>query len=449
MEMKVREGGVTLKRHGNLWNKLISIENLELALDNARKNKNWQRQVKEVLQDKDNKLRELQQMLINKTYQVASYKEKIIYEPKKRIIYILPFYPDRIVHHALMNVIASIWDKLFIHDSYSCRVGKGQHKGSIRCEQFVKRNDYVLQCDISKFYPSINHDILMDIIKRKIKDKNVLWLIEIIVRSFPGDKNVPIGNYTSQWFGNIYLNEVDTIIKQNFHIKDYLRYCDDFLIFGNDKKELRKIGDYVKQFCKDKLNLTLSKLTLYPTLKAVDFLGYVHNKEGYLLLRKSTVKRFKKKFKKLKWQIENGKIDLDKARSSIDSMCGWMKHANAYHLKQKMEIDELRRYVMKGLPKHINSKQDYLYVKNNYAKEYWQPLFQALLDTRFEWYFVEDLPIGKEGISDATHKVVENHSTEEGEETTYSQYELRENPNAKIYRLGFTVEEVEAILQEE
>ena len=104
---------------------------------------------------------------------------------------------------------------------------------------------------------------------------------------------------------------------------------------------------------------------------------------------------------------------------------------------------------MKGLPKHINSKQDYLYVKNNYAKEYWQPLFQALLDTRFEWYFVEDLPIGKEGISDATHKVVENHSTEEGEETTYSQYELRENPNAKIYRLGFTVEEVEAILQEE
>ena len=423
------------------------MENIELAYENAKKHKNWQRQVKEVEKNKEEKLKEIQQMLVNKTYKVSPYREKIIYEPKERVIYILPFFPDRIVHHALMNILAPIWDNMFIYDSYSCRKGKGQHKASFKCEQFVVRNDYVLQCDISKFYPSINHNIMMKIIENKIKDKNVLWLAETIVRSFQGGKNVPIGNYTSQWFGNLYLHELDMKIKQEYKIKDYIRYCDDFLLFGNNKEELWEIGKKIKEFCKTQRKLRLSKLRLYRADESVDFLGYRHMKNHYILLRKSAVKRFKQKVKTLRWNIEHKNVLLDRARSSVDSMSGWLKYANTYNLRQKLGLEELRRFIMKGLPKTLNSKQDYLYLKENTSKEYYVPFFQELLDSRFGWYFVENLPTGKEGINDDTHKVVVNEGMGENEETIYAQYELKENENAKIFRIGFTVEEVENIIK--
>lgn len=160
----------------------------------------------------------IQEMLINKTYKVSPYKKRVIFEPKERDIYILPFYPDRIIQHALMNVISPLWDKMFIETSYSCREGKGQHKGVKKCAEYVRKYSYCLQGDISKFYPSMVHDILMRIVKRKIKCKGTLWLVEVIVRSFPDRKNVPIGNYTSQWFGNLYMNEVHKLIKQHFHL---------------------------------------------------------------------------------------------------------------------------------------------------------------------------------------------------------------------------------------
>lgn len=426
-----------MKRHNDLWADMVDMDNIELAFDNARKNKNWQRQVKEILADKENKLNELQQMLLNKTYKVSPYKVRTIYEPKKRDIYIVPFYPDRVIHHALMNVVAPIWDKLFIFDSYSCRKGKGQHKGSIQCEKFVKRNRYVLQCDVSKFYPSINHDILMEIIRRKIKDENMLWLIEEIVRSFPGNRNVPIGNYTSQWFGNLYLNELDMYVKHELRVKDYLRYCDDFLLFSDDKERLREISQKIKKFCNDKLALKLSRLKIFPTSKGVDFLGYQHKKEGYLLLRKSTKKRFKKRIKRLGWELKNGLIELDKARSTVDSIDGWMRHANTYYLRDKLGLKEIRGYIMKGLPKYLNTKEDYLYVKDNFDKSYWEPYFQNLLDTRYDWFAISE----DEYIEDDNHKKVVDE-----QEGRIDYFEYRENENALIYRLGFTVEEVEDIL---
>ena len=426
-----------MKRHNDLWADMVDMDNIELAFDNARKNKNWQRQVKEILADKENKLNELQQMLLNKTYKVSPYKVRTIYEPKKRDIYIVPFYPDRVIHHALMNVVAPIWDKLFIFDSYSCRKGKGQHKGSIQCEKFVKRNRYVLQCDVSKFYPSINHDILMEIIRRKIKDENMLWLIEEIVRSFPGNRNVPIGNYTSQWFGNLYLNELDMYVKHELRVKDYLRYCDDFLLFSDDKERLREISQKIKKFCNDKLALKLSRLKIFPTSKGVDFLGYQHKKEGYLLLRKSTKKRFKKRIKRLGWELKNGLIELDKARSTVDSIDGWMRHANTYYLRDKLGLKEIRGYIMKGLPKYLNTKEDYLYVKDNFDKSYWEPYFQNLLDTRYDWFSISE----DEYIEDDNHKKVVDE-----QEGRIDYFEYRENENALIYRLGFTVEEVEDIL---
>lgn len=158
-----------MKRIGNLWDKIVSKENIELAYAKAKRHKAWQRKVIAIEKQKDKLLNELQESLINGTYHTAKYRIKTIYEPKKREIYILPFYPDRIVHHAIMNVLEPIWDSYLINDTYACRRGKGQHKGSTRCMEFVRKNKFCLKCDISKFYPSIPHAELKILIRRKIR----------------------------------------------------------------------------------------------------------------------------------------------------------------------------------------------------------------------------------------------------------------------------------------
>ena len=166
-----------MKRIGNLWDKIVSKENIELAYTKAKRHKAWQRKVIAIEKQKDKLLNELQESLVNGTYHTAKYRIKTIYEPKKREIYILPFYPDRIVHHAIMNVLEPIWNSYLINDTYACRRGKGQHKGSTRCMEFVRKNKFCLKCDISKFYPSIPHAELKILIRRKIKCKKTLMLL--------------------------------------------------------------------------------------------------------------------------------------------------------------------------------------------------------------------------------------------------------------------------------
>jgi retron-type reverse transcriptase len=239
-----------------------------------------------------------------------------------------------------MNVLAPIFEGLFINDSYACRVGKGQHKGSARTMQFVRRNKYCLKMDIRKFYPSVNHEVLLSIIRRKIKCKNTLWLIEEIINSFPGESNVPIGNFTSQWFGNLYLNELDTLVKQELRIKDYLRYCDDFCLFHNDKQKLNEAKEIIEKFVLEKLKMTLSKNDLFPTSRGVDFLGYRHF-NNYILLRKSTAKRVKKRLPRLLSKYQKHEISKEQFRSSIGSTIGWIKWANTFHLKSCLRLDNM------------------------------------------------------------------------------------------------------------
>jgi hypothetical protein len=180
----------------------------------------------------DDNIKSISKSLIDRTFQTSEYRTKIIHEPKERTIFILPFAPDRIVQHSLMNILEPIWDKMMIHNNFACRVGKGIHAGSRKTMEYVRKNSYCLKCDISKFYPSVNHDILYDILQRKIKCIDTLWLIKDIIYSYTGNgNNIPIGNYTSQWFGNMYLNELDTYVKHELRCKDYLRYCDDFCLF--------------------------------------------------------------------------------------------------------------------------------------------------------------------------------------------------------------------------
>jgi len=327
---------------------VTDMENVQLAYHKAALHKSKHKGVIKTKNKLEERLEALRQSLINKTFTTSKYWEKIVYEPKMRTIYVLPFYPDRIVQHALMNLITPIWDNIFIYDSYACREGKGIHSGSLRTMQFVRRNKYVLKCDISKFYPSVDHDILLEIIKKKIKCPDTLWLIEDIIRSFPGGKNVPIGNYTSQWFGNLYMNEVDQYIKHDLQKKyghiDYLRYCDDFCLFHDNKKVLNECRELLTIFIDEKLKLKFSKCDVFPVSRGVDFLGYRHF-DNYKLLRKSTTKRVRKRLTALPYLYEKKKITFEQFRSSVASTFGWFKHANTHNLQVNLQFKELMKYV--------------------------------------------------------------------------------------------------------
>ena len=330
-----------MKRHGDLWKEIVSLENLHEAYLSARKGKRWQRNVKKFEKDTLSNLVYIQRSLVMKTFTTSEYKVKRIIEPKERDIYVLPFYPDRIIQHALLRVVIPIWDGLMIDDSYACREGKGMHQGSRKVMLHIKKYKYCLKCDIRKFYPSINHDILLSIVRQKIKCKDTLWLIENIVRSFPGGKNTPIGNFTSQWFGNLYMNELDKWIKQTKRRKAYVRYCDDFVLFDNDKEELHKLRNEIEVFLKDRLALTFSKWSIFPVTQGLDYLGYRHFREK-VLLRRSTARRVKKRMQLLPKRLDRNEITINQYRSSIASTEGWLKWSNSYNLKTSLQINKLK-----------------------------------------------------------------------------------------------------------
>ena len=329
-----------MKRHGNLYGRITQTDNLMEAYRRARRGKTSKSAIKRFDQNPEERLVRIRQTLVDQTFKTSEYTSKWILEPKPRQIYVLPFAPDRIVQHALMNVIEPIWDNLLISDSYACRVGKGIHAGSRRCMEFVRRYKYCLKCDISKFYPSVDHDVLFDVIQRKIKCPETLWLINEIIYSMPGGKNVPIGNYTSQWFGNLYMNELDQYLKHEWRIKPYIRYCDDFVSFSDDKRFLNEVADAIKEYCADRLKLRLSKCDLFPVTQGVDFLGYRHF-PNYVLLRKSTSKRVKRRLNLLPTLLEKGRISFDSYRSSIASTRGWLRWANSHNMGIALKLEEL------------------------------------------------------------------------------------------------------------
>lgn len=309
-----------MKRYKNLWDKFVSWENLELAAKKAVKSKKsgWQTRVFE--KSKQQLLAQLQQSLINGTFKTSRYKIRKIFEPKERIIYILPLYPDHIVHHALINILGPIWQSSFIRDSYACIPGRGLHRASKRIMDFVRRNKYVMQCDIRKFYPSIDHKIMFDIVQRKIGDKKILRVLHNIIWSCGDGANLPIGNLTSQWMGNVYLNELDHFVKENLRCRDYIRYCDDFCLFADDKLILRQYQEKINNFIFDKLRLSFSKCSVFPVSRGIAFIGYRHFRR-FIMLRKYGAK-------KMRNRIINIVVHNDKGDRSIGQLAayhGWAK----------------------------------------------------------------------------------------------------------------------------
>lgn len=313
--------------------KIVDAANIELAHHNARKGKRHYRAVQMVDRDLDKYLGKIREMLVNQTFTTSQYRYKTIYDSGKiRDISRLPYYPDRIVQHAVMNVIQPLWDKVFIYDCYSAVPGKGIHLGLRRLRSFLRDKENTLYClkfDIRKYYPSINHNILLEQLTRKIKCPDTLWLLEDVIRSPGGDTGIPIGNYLSQYFANIYLNWFDHWLKEDQRCRYYLRYCDDGVILDASKPRLRtllkEITDYLTEL-KLKLN---PKTQIFPVdTRGVDFLGY-RSFRNYTLLRRYSAKRLKHKVKNLEKHV--GELEPQSVVSSVMSYIGWIKHCDGHH----------------------------------------------------------------------------------------------------------------------
>lgn len=321
-----------MKRRGNLFSTLVSMDNLRLAHQNARKGKTHYRAVKMVDKDPEKYLLELQNSLINKTFKTAPYRTKTIYEPKKRIIYKLPYYPDRIVHHAIMQVMQPIWDKMFIYDLYSAIPGKGLHAGSYRLRKFMSDTSNTLYClkfDITKFYPSIVPEKLYEIVQLTVKDPDLLWILKDIIFS-NADDGIPIGNYLSQYFSNLYLSPFDHWIKEELRMRYYIRYCDDGVILHGDINKLKYVQKEISSYL-EKLGLTLNRKTcIFPVDRCgIDFLGY-RCFRNHTILRKSSSRRFKKKVHEIEKNYRT--MTPDAVLGSLGAYYGWLKHCNAYNL---------------------------------------------------------------------------------------------------------------------
>lgn len=320
-----------MKRYNNLLPKIADVDNLYLAHFNARKGKSHYAEVKMVNSDPDKYILDIQNMLLDGSFTTSPYRTQEIFEPKQRTIYKLPYFPDRIVQHAIMQVIQPIWDNIFIYDLYSAIPGRGLHRGSYRLRSFLKDTEhtqYCLKFDVTKFYPSVNHELLYLHIEKKIKCKRTLDLLWDIIDSTDG---IPIGNYLSQYFGNIYLNEFDHWIKENKSRKYYLRYCDDGVILGKSNQDLKDLLWEMQEYLHH-LNMHLNGKTKITEVDktGIDFLGYVHYRDK-VLLRKSSKRNLVKRMK----YLATHETSPDYFRSSIASTKGWLKHCNGSNLEQK------------------------------------------------------------------------------------------------------------------
>lgn len=283
----------------------------------------------------------LEDKLRSGEYKPGKYNTFTIYIPKERVIKALPF-QDRIVHQwYIEEFIKPYYQKRFIKDSYACIEGRGAHLAVKNLQKYMRKMEYknkkyyILKCDIKKFFYNIDREVLYSILKRVINDKKLLSLTEVILND-DDDKGIPIGNYTSQFFANIYLNELDKFIKYNLRIRYYVRYMDDFVLLLNSTEECKKTVDTLRKFLKDNLKLELNNKTRYfPGYQGVSFCGY-RVFSTHILVRGSNKNKMKRKITKWNKLYKEGKIDLKKVQSSYNSWLGHISHTNSYNLKNRM-----------------------------------------------------------------------------------------------------------------
>ncbi len=317
-----------MKRVGNLYPKICSIENLRLAHRNARRGKGWYKEVKIIDADENHYLGELQQSLLDYTYSTSDYTIFKKHDgPKKRMLYKLPYFPDRVCQWAIMQIIEQYLVRTLVRPTYSAIPGRGPHLAwtDVNNALYHKADTrYCLKFDIRQYYPSIQHDILKSQYRRLFKDPDLLWLIdEIIDSSHPG---VPIGNYLSQWSGNIYLSAFDHWCKEQQKCRYYFRYMDDIVIFDESKDRLHAIDRDSREYLARNLKLMVKPdRQVFPTrTRGLDFVGYRFF-DGRILLRKTTALRLKRKMRDILIRCRTGMGMTYSEYCSINSYKGWIK----------------------------------------------------------------------------------------------------------------------------
>lgn len=318
-----------MKRHGYLFEQICSPSNLLLAAHNAAKGKHRRDEVKQFFSELDNNLQELRTELLERTYKTSPYEIFIKYEPKRREIYKLPF-RDRVVQWAIMQVLEPIWTPQFTADTHACIKGRGIHSLHKKLREDLAADHegtkYCFKLDVSKFYPSIDHDILKSVLRRKIKDPSVLWLLDGIIASAPG---VPIGNYISQYFANLYLSELDHLIKEVAGVRYYYRYADDIVVLAGDKPTLHGVCVFINHYLNTERKLSMKgNYQIFPVeSRGIDFVGYV-TYHTHSLARKRNKKGLCREVAKLRKQgVPEPDIMLRTA-----SRVGFMVHCNSKHL---------------------------------------------------------------------------------------------------------------------
>lgn len=319
--------------------------NLTLAWRKARKGKTSNKSIIEFDREIERNLVSLHYELRNKTYKPKPLVNFILYDPKTRVISKSDF-RDRVVHHALINVIKHIFEKQFIYDSCANQIGKGTMFALERFRKYQRKvtknfsqGAFCLKADIKHYFPEVDHEILLNILGRKVKDENVLWLIRQILDNGgclgnESRKGMPLGNYTSQFFANVYLNELDYYVKHEIKVKYYIRYVDDFVIMHKSRRQLETWKEKINEFLLSKLKVALhpQKSRIMPISRGIDFVGF-RNYRHFRLLRRRNIKSMRKK-------IELYKNDAIGFSNIFDSYQGWQAHAkwaSTFRIRKKIK----------------------------------------------------------------------------------------------------------------
>lgn len=326
-----------MKRIGNLYKQIISVENLRLADEKARRGKLRTYGVRLHDKNRDANIISLHESLKAKTYKTSEYDKFVVLEPKERLIFRLPYYPDRIVHHAVMNILEPIWCKVFTHNTYSCIKKRGIEGCARQVDKIIRKHKgeplFCLKIDIKKFYPSINHDVLKQVIRKKIKDKDLLWLLDEIIDSADG---LPIGNYLSQFLANLFLAYFMHFVNEVLRL-EATEYADDICFFSESKEKLHGALEEIRVYLAG-LGLDVkSNYQVFPIAnnrydksgRALDYVGYKFYRKQKLI-RKSIKKNFCRhvaRFNKRKPQLSPKEY-----KQRICSWLGWVKHSNSKHL---------------------------------------------------------------------------------------------------------------------
>ncbi|MFZ6029742.1 MAG: reverse transcriptase domain-containing protein [Chloroflexota bacterium] len=315
-----------------LYSQICSFENIYLAYRKARKGKRSKSSVAAFEYNQEEELLRLRDELQSETWQPGGYSSFYVHDPKKRLISAAPF-RDRVVHHALCNLIEPIWERLFIAESYANRVGKGTHRAIVKASQFARCYAYVLQCDVVQFFPTLDHALLLVELERYLHDPATLRLCAKILASSPGANcGLPIGNLTSQIWANVYLNPFDHFVKRELRCTAYLRYVDDFLLFADDKAMLHAWKTAIVQRTA-RLKLALHEPQVYPVINGIPFLGFrIYPTHRRLKRRKGIA--FQRRFARLYRRWKLGEISRQSLDDTARSWAAHVRWGDTYGLRK-------------------------------------------------------------------------------------------------------------------